>query len=183
MKKETQIQVLLAARAVIADKGYDCSLREISNASEVSYGHVHRTWENKEILMQAAETLLHKELSIALGEPTSGETISILLVKIWFSLQTVTDSRRFLVQTTNPSYPKYNVENPLQLRLKIACERYAAEGGVGDPRILAASLYMIAINVEPDTLQNVCSAFEVEQSAEELSILYLNHLNSFFLRK
>ena len=59
MKTDTKRFVLHAAREVVASKGFDCSLREISNASEVSYGHIHRTWETKELLMEDAEKLLH----------------------------------------------------------------------------------------------------------------------------
>lgn len=184
MKKETERSVLKATIEVVANKGFDCSLREISNASDVSYGHIHRTWETKEILMREAEKLLHEEIRSALGETSALETVQILLVKTWFSLQSVTHSRRFLVQTTNPSYPKYEIENPLKDRLLAACLRHSKENPGGtDPRVMAASLYLIAINVEPATLKRVCEDFEVPHLPEELSILYLNHLNTLFTKK
>ena len=69
MKEHTRTQILMAAREIVARKGFDCSIREIATKSDISYGHVHRSWDSKEALLEDAERMLIEELEAALGKP------------------------------------------------------------------------------------------------------------------
>lgn len=183
MKENTKKVVLLAARSVVSRKGFDCSLREIATAAEVSYGHVHRSWESKEALLEDAEKLLHQELKDCLGESSASETVSILLVRIWYGLQTVTFARSFLIQTLKPEYPKFSVENTIASRLREACDKHhLVQGKNIESNVLSSSLYLFALMSDPSILKGLCSLFEVDQLPEELNIFYLNKTNKFLLK-
>ena len=180
MREETKREVLLAARKVVSRKGYDCSLREIATEADVSYGHVHRSFGDKDQLLKEAEEFLVQQIKSSLGEGSSVETISILLVKIWYSLQSVTDSREFLLQTLKPNYPKFKIPNELVSRLTNVCLIKYENDKQCDPNVVAVTLYMIALSSDPVLLKGASDLFDVDLLPEELSISYLNSLNKYF---
>ena len=168
----------MAAREIVARKGFDCSIREIATKSDISYGHVHRSWESKEALLEDAERMLLEELEAALGDISPYETVSILLVKVWYGLQSVTHARSFLLQTLKPEYPKSNLENVIVNRLTSACEHHPLAKST-DPKVLAITLYMAALVSDPDLLQGACQLFGVDHLPEDLNIMCLNQINIF----
>ena len=175
MDKNIVDRVYLVARDMIASKGFTYTLRELANAADVPFSKVQRTWLNIENLYRETEKHLYKELSSYLGTNHENETIAPLMVKIWFSLQSVTNARRFLLQKILSENERV-AANPIERRLLKAC-KVSTKDADTDPNVLAATLYLIAINSDPKSLSKICRDFNVACRPEELSVMYLNEIN------
>lgn len=179
MNKDTADKVLLVTRNIVATKGFTCTLRELANAAEVPYPKAQKTWLNADNLYRETEKHLYKELSSYLGKCRKDEAITPLLVKIWFSLRSVTNGRKFLLQKVLSGEASGITNNPIVTRLIKACET-SKSNYEADPNVMAASLYLIAINSDPKTLTTICEDFKVPCLPEELSVKYLNEVAKMF---
>ena len=107
----------------------------------------------------STEKHLYKELSSYLGKCRKDEAVTPLLVKIWFSLQSVTNGRKFLLQKVLSGEASGTTNNPIVTRLIKACET-SKSNYEADPNVMAASLYLIASNYVSRNEKNlVCCVF------------------------
>ena len=164
---EKKVRVYAAVRQLVGKKGFECSLREISVCSGVSYSHLHRSWNSQDALIQDTTKDLFDQITPRID--SSGNAF-VILFQLFNALEDVPHSRDYLSR-----YLKSDDErgkNPIAEILLGVFEK----AGVSDHRFVAAGTYLSLLSANPKIMSHLRSQFGLPESTDSLTLKFLEQI-------
>ena len=167
---EKKVRVYEAVRQLVGKKGFDCSLREISVCSGVSYSHLHRSWNSQDALIQDTTKDLFDQIIPRLDP--SGNAF-VILFQLFNALEDVSHSRDYLSRYLRHDYvDNENGKNPIAEILLGVFEK----AGVSDGRFIAAGTYLALLSANPKIMSHLRSQFGLPESTDSLTLKFLEQI-------